>query len=165
MIRKILIFGNSGSGKSTRAKELKDQFNINHLDLDTLVFEPNKVAIRRPQKLILKDILEFLSNNNKWVIEGCYGSLLGFVSDYCSEIHFLNPGTDICIAHNKARPWEPHKYESKEKQDEQLEMLLSWVKDYEIRNDEFSLKSHRDVFSSFSGTKKEYTKDNQIYEY
>ncbi|MFL9457302.1 MULTISPECIES: isopentenyl transferase family protein [Nostocales] len=47
---RILIFGNSGSGKSTLANKLAKDFSIPILDLDTIVWEPNQIAIRRPQE-------------------------------------------------------------------------------------------------------------------
>jgi cytidylate kinase len=49
---KILVFGNSGSGKSTYAKSLVAQFGLAHLDLDAIVWEPGKIAVQREAKVI-----------------------------------------------------------------------------------------------------------------
>lgn len=65
----------------------------------------------------------------------------------------MNPGVDVCIENCTSRPWEPHKYESKEEQDKRLEPLLDWVRDYESRTDEFSLSAHRELFDRFEGKK------------
>ena len=43
-----------------------------------------------------------------------------------------------------------------EEQDKNLEMLLSWVKQYPDRVDEFFLKSHQKLFNDFAGKKTEY---------
>ena len=51
----------------------------------------------------------------------------------------------------------PEKYASKAEQDERLEFLLAWVRDYETRDDEFSLREHRRLFDGFPGVKREYT--------
>jgi adenylate kinase family enzyme len=41
---RLLIMGNSGSGKSYRARALAAQHGLVHLDLDTIVWEPGKIA-------------------------------------------------------------------------------------------------------------------------
>ena len=42
---RLLVFGNSGSGKSTYARTLADRESLPHLDLDSIVWEPNQVAV------------------------------------------------------------------------------------------------------------------------
>ena len=153
--QRIVIFGNSGSGKSTMAKMLVKEYGLVHLDLDTLAWEPNK-PIRRPFKNSKHDLLEFITQNDNWVIEGCYSSLLAVATKNCTELRFLNPGVDVCIENCLSRPWEPHKYPSLEAQNENLQMLLAWVKKYDTRDDEFSLNAHRELFNNFNGKKTEY---------
>ena len=97
----------------------------------------------------------FIANHDHWVIEGCYGSIILEAAKSAQELIFLNPGIQTCLENCKARPWEPHKYDSKESQDKNLEMLLNWVTQYETREDEFSLKTHRAIFDSFTGKKVE----------
>jgi len=83
--------------------------------------------------------------------------LLGVVIEKTNEIIFLNPGIETCISNCRNRPWEPHKYNTKEEQDKNLEMLLSWIKQYpERNNNECSLSSHQRLFNEFSGKKTEY---------
>jgi hypothetical protein len=66
------------------------------------------------------------------------------------------------IANAEARPWEPHKYPSKEAQDKNLEMLRAWIRDYEVRDDEFSLAAHRALFDGFKGEKVELSSREAI---
>ncbi len=73
-----------------------------------------------------------------------------------SELRFLNPGVDACVANCRARPWGPHKYPSKEEQDARLDFLLDWVREYATRADEYSLAAHRRLYDAFGGTKREY---------
>jgi len=77
------------------------------------------------------------------------------VLPYASEVRFLNPGLEVCLANCRARPWEPEKYPSKEAQDENLEFLLGWVRHYQSRRDEYSLARHRELFEGFRGPKDE----------
>jgi len=154
-MKNILIFGNSGAGKTTLAKKLQHEFNLKHLDLDILAWTKSSTPTRKPLSQSINDIDTFLEDANDWVVEGCYADLLEYVANKANELIFLNPGVDICIKNCQNRPWEPHKYVSKEEQDKNLDMLIDWVREYELRDDEFSLKQHRIVYDSFSGNKNE----------
>ena len=153
----MVIFGNSGAGKSTLAQELAREHGLAHLDLDSLAWEPTSPPERRPLELSSRAIERFTSTHQAWVIEGCYADLLAIVSPSCNEMIFLNPGVEACVSHCRSRPWEPHKYASKAAQDENLEMLIQWVREYENRDDDFSLHRHRALFDAFSGPKTEHT--------
>jgi len=160
-MHKILIFGNSGSGKSTLSKELSKKYTLPHLDLDILAWEAKKIPVRKPIVESKVGLDLYLNEHNQWVIEGCYSDLLSLVIPFSSEIIFLNPGDDTCIENCKNRPWEQHKYASPKQQDDKLEMLLVWVKKYSIRNDEFSLKAHRELFDAYPGKKTEYNSNER----
>jgi len=156
-MKKIMIFGNSGSGKSTLAKECAEKYKLSHLDLDILAWENTNPPTRKPLSDSICEIGQFIEKNESWVIEGCYSDLLGVVIEKTNEIIFLNPGIETCISNCRNRPWEPHKYNTKEEQDNNLEMLLSWIKQYPDRNNnECSLSSHQRLFNEFSGKKTEY---------
>ena len=151
-MRRILLFGNSGSGKSTLASRLSNA-EMAHLDLDSLAWLPSQPPRRMPllESKVLID--EFITKNEAWVIEGCYTDLLEILADKATEVVFLNLPVEQCVQNASGRPWEPHKYESKEAQDANLEMLLDWIVQYEHRDDVFSLAAHTGFYEGFSGTK------------
>jgi SAM-dependent methyltransferase len=155
-MQRILIFGNSGAGKSTLARQLAAEHRLAHLDLDTLAWQPGALP---PQRRTLaestREIRAFTALHPSWVVEGCYSDLLEQALPGCTELVFLNPGIDACIANCRSRPWEPHKYASKAEQDANLPLLLGWVREYETRDDEFSLRSHRRLYDDFAGRKRE----------
>ncbi|GLQ31983.1 AAA family ATPase [Litoribrevibacter albus] len=159
-MRKIIIFGNSGSGKSTLAKELCAEHNLSHLDLDELAWMQTSPPERAPLEESGTAIQAFAATNNGWVIEGCYIDLMEIAAPLSEEIIYLNLPVELCIENAKKRPWEPHKYESKEAQDANLSMLLAWIKDYEQRQDTFSKAAHMDFYTSYPG-KKTMHKDNE----
>lgn len=152
---RILIFGNSGSGKSTLAKQLALEHKLVHLDLDSIVWEPNSIGVPRPEDAITSSLTAFLSDHDRWVIEGCYGELVDAASSNCTELVFLNPGLECCLEHNRRRPWEPHKYATKDAQDAMLDNLQKWVTYYYERRDQWSYYAHRRIFDSFDGPKSE----------
>ena len=157
MSNKILIFGNSGSGKTTLANKISEEKDLPYLDLDTLAWKKENPTERRLIEDSENDIVEFINKHKCWVIEGCYSSLVTIAANYADNLIFLNPGIETCVNNCLNRPFEPHKYKSKEEQDKNLEMLVNWVKQYEVRDDEYSLIAHKTIFNSFKGVKKEIT--------
>ena len=152
---KLILLGNAGAGKSTMAHRLVGGANIPRLSLDEIAWEQG--AKRKPLADSLALLYRFLAVKDQWVIEGCYGDLIEAALPHCTELRFLNPGIETCVAHCNRRPWEPSKFSSTEQQNVMLDHLIQWVKAYETRNDEYGLKRHRHIFDNFSGTKREYT--------
>jgi adenylate kinase family enzyme len=152
---RLLLFGNSGSGKSTLAKRLSAERALPHLDLDTLVWEPGRIAVPRPLDAVRADLEAFVEAHPRWVVEGCYGELVETLLAHCTELVFLNPGLEACLANNRRRPWEPHKYATPEAQDAMLAALQAWVADYYTRDGAWSYQDHRRIFDTFQGSKRE----------
>ncbi len=152
-MRKVVIFGNSGAGKTTLARKLAREEGLAHLDLDGLAWEPTSPPTRRPVESSAEAIRQFTARHDRWVIEGCYSDLLSLAAPDCTQLIFLNPGVLACVQNCRSRPWEPNKYESQAAQDANLEMLIEWVGAYETRQDEFSLEAHRRLFDAFPGAK------------
>src|SRR5579871_2034598 len=121
---RYVLLGNSGAGKSTLAMGLARSRGLAHLDMDTLAWEPRTPPQRRPIADSAREITSFMEAVDRWVIEGCYADLLELPVGRCAHLLFLNPGVEACIANARARPWEPHKYPTKEAQDANLEMLI-----------------------------------------
>jgi len=154
---KIVVFGNSGAGKSTFAKNLVKTKLLAHFDLDTIAWLPGIPPIRRPVEQSNNAINEFITNNTSWVIEGCYCDLIELVLPKASEIIFLNLSVDDCIQNARRRPWEPHKYKTKQQQDANLDMLIEWISQYENRTDNLSKHAHQRLYDNFEGKKTIYT--------
>ncbi len=128
-----------------------------HLDLDTLAWEPTTPPVRTPLPTSAAAILRFIESHDGWVIEGCYTDLLQQALPFATQLIYMNLPVDACIANARARPWEPHKYESKAAQDANLEMLVEWISQYPDRDDTFSQQAHQALFDSFAGAKTIYT--------
>jgi len=152
---RIVILGNSGSGKSTLAAALAAAADAATLDLDTIAWEPDRQAVPRAEELARNDVRAFCQRHEHWVVEGCYANLGEAAFVYAPKLIFLNPGLDACLANALARPWEPHKYASREQQDANLRFLLAWIEEYYTRTGPMSLAGHRECFASYSGPKRE----------
>ncbi len=152
---RVAILGNSGSGKSTLAAALAAAEGTPCLDLDTVAWEPGQSAVPRKEKLACAEVLGFCRSNPHWILEGCYANLIEVALEFTPKLVFLNPGLEACLANCRCRPWEPHKYASKEEQDHNLQFLLSWVADYYTRTGPLSLEAHRICFQAYAGPKRE----------
>jgi adenylate kinase family enzyme len=152
---RTLVVGNSGSGKSTFAARLAAREQLARLELDDIVWEPHQIAVARPLPAVHADLAVFLAAHDRWVIEGCDGDLVERALPVCTELVFLNPGVEVCLANDRRRPWEPHKYDSAADQERMLPFLLQWVESYYTRNDPRSYAYHRRLFDAFAGTKRE----------
>lgn len=150
---KTILLGNAGAGKSTLSRKLIAKEPAARLSLDEVAFQDG--AQRRPLADSIADVRLFIAANESWIIEGCYADIIEHVLGECDELIFLNPGVDVCIAHCRARPWEPEKFSSKEEQDQNLENLIEWVAAYDTRSDEYGLRRHRALFDTFKGKKRE----------
>ena len=154
MNMRTAIIGNSGAGKSTLARTLTSEKNTPLLDLDTIVWEPNQIAMPRDPAEVLLDLERFCNSNSSWVVEGCYANCIQAILQYEPELIFLDPGRDTCLSNCRNRPWEPHKYASKAEQDTKLEFLLQWVADYYERDGDMSYDAHRTLFETYPGPKR-----------
>lgn len=70
-----------------------------------------------------------------------------------TEIIYLDLSVEACQSNARRRPWEPHKYASKAAQDDNLDMLIEWIGEYDKRNDCFSRRAHERLFETYPGKK------------
>jgi adenylate kinase family enzyme len=152
---RFAILGNSGSGKSTLANWLARSTEAAVLDLDTVAWQPDEPALRRPDALAAADVEAFCASHARWVVEGCYADLIEATFRFQPLLVLLNPGLESCTANCLDRPWEPHKYATRQEQDANLGRLLAWVAEYYTRDGPMSLRDHQEVFARYPGRKAE----------
>ncbi|PYC22601.1 shikimate kinase [Aquipseudomonas alcaligenes] len=150
---KVILLGNAGAGKSTLAHHLQVHSPAARLSLDQVAFLEG--AQRRSLEDSIAEVREFIAAHSSWIIEGCYADIIAAVVNECEALIFLNPGIDTCIAHCRARPWEPEKFSTRQEQDANLDNLIAWVRTYATRDDEYGLRRHQALYQSFAGKKRE----------
>jgi adenylate kinase family enzyme len=159
---RFALLGNSGSGKSTMAGCLARSVDLAMLDLDSVAWERDQPTVARSSALAEADVAEFCTGHPRWVLEGCYGNLIEAAFQFQPFLVFLNPGVESCTANCLNRPWEPHKYPSRQEQDANLNFLLSWVAEYYTRDGPMSLGAHQAVFDKYTGRKVELQRVPQL---
>ena len=152
--RRVVIYGNAGSGKTTMARSL----GLPVLGLDDIAWAAT--GVRMPLADSLVALKEFIATHPEWVVEGCYGDLVEAAAAHCTELRFLNPGAEVCVANARRRPWEPGYCTSPEEQQRLLGPLIEFIRGYETVADEYGLTRHRAIFAAHRGPKREYTQQD-----
>ena len=136
------------------AKDLSSLDSLTHLDLDTVAWLNSSAPTRKDKSESVALIDSFIQSHQRSVIEGCYGDLIEMLLPYADDLIYLDTRTERCIKNAQSRPFEPHKYESKKEQNQNLDMLIKWIKSYETRKDSLSKKYHEQIFNEYSGLKR-----------
>lgn len=93
-MKKIIIIGSGGAGKSTFAHELGKLLKINILHLDKLYWKPNWIE---PSKDEWKKLLEKELQKDEWIMDGNFGGTLEMRLKYCDTVIFLELPRVVCL--------------------------------------------------------------------
>ena len=98
---RISIIGYSGSGKSTLAKNLSKHYGIPVLHMDSVHFLENWKE--RDNKEFNEIVTKFIKDNDSWIIEGNYKSIVPERHDMADLIIFLDYNRFFCYDSAKRR--------------------------------------------------------------
>jgi adenylate kinase family enzyme len=143
---RILILGNSGSGKTWLGNKLAQRLKAPVIELDGLHWVPGGFNQRRPPEEA-KDAVRNAATLDAWIIEGVFGWLAReALSRTAILVWFIIP-EDECIENLKSRP-----IKSGEDQ-ESRSALLQWCSEYRTRKNANSYLGHLDIYEGFVGEK------------
>ena len=86
---RILIVGTVGTGKTTLARKLAEEYNIKHYEIDSIVHDDNEGGRKRSaqeQDRIIKKIDE----ENSWIIEGTLRKNLYYLLDIADKVIYID---------------------------------------------------------------------------
>ena len=129
-MKRILVIGCPGSGKSHFAKKLGLLLNLPVIHMDNIYWNKDKTSVSREE--LIKRLKPYLELDS-WIIDGNYHHTLELRLKYATDVFFLDVSREECIQGMLERvdqerddiPW----IESKE---DALE-LIAWTEDYESR--------------------------------
>lgn len=103
-MKRILVIGCCGSGKSVFARKLGEitGFPVTHMDL--IFWKENWAHITREQ---MNKELEKIYPNETWIIDGNYSSTLENRIKQADTIFFLDLPEEVCIQSEKERRGKP----------------------------------------------------------
>ena len=114
---------------------------------------PGTIGVPRDPAEAEQEVRKFCSRHPIFVVEGCYENLMAAALPFLPLLVFLDVDAELCESHCRARPWEPHKYESPDAQNEKLQFLLDWVQGYYTRLGPLSQAAHAALYDAYTGPK------------
>ena len=126
-MKKVIIIGCPGSGKSTFARALQEKTGLPLYYLDMMYWNADRTTV---EKSTFRARLAEVLSRDAWIIDGNYGSTMEMRMRECDTVFFLDYATELCLDGirkrvGKARPdmpWIEHGEDAE---------FLDFVKKYE----------------------------------
>ena len=93
-MRKVLVIGSGGAGKSTFANRLGQILGIEVIHLDSLYWNPGWVETPKDE---WRKTIETLLKHDSWIIDGNYSSTLERRLEACDTVIFLDIARTVCL--------------------------------------------------------------------
>ena len=93
-MKKVIVIGCPGAGKSTFARHLHEKTRLPLYHLDLIWHKPDRTHIT-PQEF--DQALERLLQGEQWIIDGNYGRTLEKRLQHCDTVFFLNLPVGLCL--------------------------------------------------------------------
>ena len=155
-MKKILIIGSGGAGKSTFARRLHDATGIEAIHLDKVFWRPNWVETPKDE---WQRTIEDLLKKDSWIMDGNYSGTLEMRLAACDTVIFLDLPPAVCVLRAIKRfliykgSSRPDMAENcAEKFDLEFIKFLKWIWDYPRRTKpkiEASIKQVQDTKKIF----------------
>lgn len=103
-MRRALVIGCPGSGKSSFARRLREITGLPLVHLDLLYWNPDGTTAPEP---VFQEKLERALAGEVWIIDGNYASTMERRLQRCDAAFFLDYPTELCLASVRARRGQP----------------------------------------------------------
>ena len=103
-MKKIIVIGCPGSGKSTFSRELHEKTKIPLYHLDMLFWNADKTTV---EKSVFLERLNELLDKDEWILDGNFNSTMELRMSRCDTVIFLDFPPDICLEGVRARRGKP----------------------------------------------------------
>lgn len=115
-MKKIIVIGSPGSGKSTFSRKLRDKTGLPLFYLDMLWHKPDKTNISTEE---FDHRLGKIMQQNEWIIDGNYLRTLEMRLQACDTVFFLDYPLEVCLEGARMRigreredmPWKETEFD------------------------------------------------------
>ena len=103
-MKKVIVIGCPGSGKSTVSRALHNKTGIPLYHLDMMYWNADKTTV---EKSVFLERLFAVLEKDEWIIDGNYGSTMELRMVACDTVIFLDYPLDVCLDGIRARRGKP----------------------------------------------------------
>jgi adenylate kinase family enzyme len=161
--KRVVIIGNSGSGKSHLAAQIAAKDNRLVIALDELFWLPGGHNQKRPAGEVRTQIAR-LRNEECWVVEGVFGDLARAFLERAELLIWLDMDWETCRSSLTSRGSESSKQLDPDAAEVAFEKLPIWASEYWNRTTPSSHSGHHDLVGGFTGKSMVFTQRSQLTE-
>ena len=103
-MKKVIVIGCPGIGKSTISRELHKKTGIPLYHLDMMYWNADKTTV---EKSVFIERLSVVLEKDEWIIDGNYSSTMELRMAACDTVIFLDYPLDVCLDGIKERRGKP----------------------------------------------------------
>ncbi len=100
LVKKVIIIGCPGGGKSTFARALAEKTGLPLYHLDMLYWNTDKTTVDRE---VFRARLAEIMEQDEWIIDGNYASTMQWRMENCDTVFFLDMPLETCLEGVEAR--------------------------------------------------------------
>ena len=93
-MKKVIVIGCPGSGKSTFARALHEKTGLPLVHLDMLFWNADRTTV---EKTVFLQKLEDAMAGERWIIDGNYSSTMEKRLAVCDTVFFLDYPAEVCL--------------------------------------------------------------------
>jgi adenylate kinase family enzyme len=153
--QRIVITGNSGSGKSYVAQCIAQAFALPLVDLDQVYWQEKSYGTKRDD-MLARNLVEKATAKPAWVIEGVFGALCRIALQKATGLIWLDIPWEECRASLMQRGLRRNMAETDHAE------LVAWAAAYWERQNANSHAGHLRLFEAIDGAKIRLTDRSQV---
>lgn len=145
---RILIIGNSGSGKTWLGSDLSERKKISLFHMDHIRWDQKGYEIRRSAEDIEKD-LEAIKNKDQWILEGVFGKMAQSCLPFAEQLIWLDLPWEECKQNLLIRGPQFGNVLTSSEKEKALKTLVEWASTHDSRNDANSWGFFSELYTNF----------------
>ena len=153
--QRVVIIGNSGSGKSYLAQRIAQDFALAVIDLDQIYWMEGSYGTKRDDAAA-RDLVEKAAVQPAWIIEGVFGALCRIALEKATGLIWLDIPWQECRTGLMERGLRRNMTEADHTE------LVAWAVAYWTRDNVNSFAGHLRLYNDFGGQKQRLKSRNEV---